>query len=61
MKAIKNANPKSINSLSKSKYIVYTRARYCFSLVCTFKKAIKNFEVKADVHWGWEHDVKSLQ
>ena len=33
-------------------YIVYIRERYCFSLVCTFKKVIKNFEVKVDVQKG---------
>ena len=30
-------------------YIVYIRERYNFPLVCTLKKAIKNFEVKVDV------------
>jgi hypothetical protein len=25
---------------------IYISGRYCFPLVCTFKKAIKNFEVK---------------
>ena len=33
-------------------YIVYRRERYYFSLVCTFKKAIKNFVVKVDVLKG---------
>ena len=33
-------------------YIVYIRERYYFSLVCTFKKAIKNVEVKVDVQKG---------
>jgi hypothetical protein len=28
--------------------IIYIRERYFFSLVCTFKKATKNFEVKVD-------------
>jgi len=30
-------------------YIVYVWEMYCFSLVCTFRKAIKNFEVKVNV------------
>ena len=33
-------------------YIVYIRERYCFSLVCTFQKAIKNFEVNVDSQKG---------
>ena len=33
-------------------YITYTEERYCFSLVCTFKEAIKNFGVKVDVQKG---------
>ena len=33
-------------------YIVYIRERYYFSLVCTFKNAIKNSEVKIDVQKG---------
>ena len=33
-------------------YIIYIRERYYFSLVCTFNKAIKNFEVKVDVQKG---------
>ena len=28
------------------------RERYCFSLVCSFKKVIKNFEVKVGVQGG---------
>ena len=30
-------------------YIIYIREMYNFSLVCTYKKAIKNFEWKVDV------------
>ena len=30
-------------------YIVYIKRRINFSLVCTFKKAIMNVEVKVDV------------
>ena len=30
-------------------YIVYVWEMCCFSLVCTFRKAIKNFEVKVNV------------
>ena len=30
-------------------YIVYIKERYLFSLVCTFRKAIKNFEAKVNV------------
>ena len=30
-------------------YIVYIKESYIFSLVCTFKKTTKNFEVKVDV------------
>ena len=29
--------------------VVYEREVFCFSLVCTFRKAIKNFEVKVNV------------
>ena len=32
-------------------YITYTSERYYFSLVCTFKKVIKDFEVKVDVQF----------
>ena len=32
--------------------VVHLRERYCFSLVCTCKKAIKNFKVKVDVREG---------
>lgn len=30
--------------------MVFTRERYCISLVCTIRKAIKKLEVKVDVH-----------
>lgn len=33
-------------------YIIYTRKRYYFSLLCTFKKAIEDFELKVDVQKG---------
>ena len=33
-------------------YIVYIREGYYFSLVCTFKNAIKNVEVKVCVQKG---------
>ena len=32
-----------------SKAVVYKKERYYFSIVCTFKKAIKYSEVKVDV------------
>ena len=33
-------------------YIMYTKERYCFSLLCTLIKVIKNIEVKVDVQKG---------
>ena len=33
-------------------YIVYKRERYYFSLVCTFTKPFKNFEVIVDSQKG---------
>ena len=33
-------------------YIIYIREGYYFSLMCNFKKANANFEVKVDVQKG---------
>ena len=33
-------------------YIVFIREKYCFPLVHTFKKVIKNFKLKVDVQKG---------
>jgi hypothetical protein len=33
-------------------YIVHIKAKDCFYLLCTFRKAIKNSEVKVDVEKG---------
>ena len=35
-----------------STYIVYLRERFCFPLLCTFKKVIKSIDVKIDVQKG---------
>ena len=38
---------------------IYVREMYFFSLVCTFRKAIKNFEVKVNVQkWALRFRVR---
>ena len=49
---IPHTNKRECKNFEAIVYIIYKREGYSFSLMYTFEKAIKNFEVKIDVQKG---------